>query len=324
MNVITDRQSLKRCVKQIVRNCLATETQADCFLDGSPWGAEALSQHQRDILFDRRKLGRALLQADEVAVISAFDAMGFSDCSEDALRQGLTSYEREAWFREILDTARVSQVLVPIEMGSDSEWIRDSRIQPELALNSALFAPGRYGINYESCAEQIRDASRARGCRFLKLTDWCEEQLRYCVLPVCEEEKLILDLQIEDFEKLRLFLSLYDEFGYFHAIISVCGQMETLAMNLFSDKKRILLRLSDLSHLPEALKKLGLHFIPYSSHAGTAEELLGRWIQAREKIWPELVEAYLPMAKAGCELTDEMLEKDISLLLGGNVRAWET
>ena len=82
----------------------------------------------------------------------------------------------------------------------------------------------------------------------------------------------------------------------------------------------MLVRLSDMDHLPYAFEKLGLRFIPYASCAELPELMLGRWIGAKEKIWQALCDAYLPLARCGYSLQSEDIARDVRLFLSGNLK----
>ena len=82
-------------------------------------------------------------------------------------------------------------------------------------------------------------------------------------------------------------------------------------------QSRLLVRLSDPQKLCEAVELLGTRVMAYSACAGLPEQMLGRWVRAKEMIWPALYEAYLPLARAGYELTDEAIERDVARMLGG-------
>ena len=61
-----------------------------------------------------------------------------------------------------------------------------------------------------------------------------------------------------------------------------------------------------------------MRFVPYASEAALPEQMLGRWIMARETIWPILCDAYLPLARCGYRLTSEQVASDVQMLLGGH------
>ena len=77
------------------------------------------------------------------------------------------------------------------------------------------------------------------------------------------------------------------------------------------------MRLSDPQRLEEAVGLLGTRVLAYSAEADLPERMLGRWVQARETIWQALYEAYLPLARAGYERTDDAVERDAVRMLGG-------
>ena len=51
-------------------------------------------------------------------------------------------------------------------------------------------------------------------------------------------------------------------------------------------------------------------------------QLLYKWPHSREVIWPVLVEQYENLIRAGWEVSEEMVEKDVALLFGGAYEAF--
>ena len=49
--------------------------------------------------------------------------------------------------------------------------------------------------------------------------------------------------------------------------------------------------------------------------------MLGRWLVAREQLWPILADAYLPLARAGYPLDSQRIESDVNDLLTGSLKA---
>ena len=47
-----------------------------------------------------------------------------------------------------------------------------------------------------------------------------------------------------------------------------------------------------------------------------------KWPHSREVIWPVLVEQYENLIRAGWEVSEEMVEKDVALLFGGAYEAF--
>ena len=81
----------------------------------------------------------------------------------------------------------------------------------------------------------------------------------------------------------------------------------------------MLVCLCDTQGMGEALKTLGTRFVPYSADAMLPEQMLGRWLLAKEAIWQALCEAYLPLARAGYPLESAAIERDVRRLLSGNL-----
>jgi hypothetical protein len=61
--------------------------------------------------------------------------------------------------------------------------------------------------------------------------------------------------------------------------------------------------------------------VAYSAKAVLPEQMLGRWLLAKEEIWQALCEIYLPLARTGYELSSEAIERDVRRILCDNLLA---
>ena len=211
-------------------------------------------------------------------------------------------------------------VAVPLERAQ--EFLpSDDRLAALPVIDSACFVPGRYGVDYRAVAARIAEAAHACGARDLLVRDVSEDALRYAVLPACEDARCVLHAALEGEAQVRAFAALLDEFSGVRAIASAEGEAETTLIALAAQRPRMLVRLTDMSHLPLALEALGARFLPYASGAPLPELMLGRWIGARERLWPLLADAYLPLARAGYPLDSQRIERDVASLLTENLKA---
>lgn len=313
--LISDKQELRRCVKQAVRRAQVSETMLCFDVQQGEMGVEPLMAALRQ--------GQGTpFGEDGAAVYAALDALGLPIRDPAGAISMQQSYERNAWLREVLDVMRAQRVLVAVPLERAQEFLpSDDRLAALPVIDSACFVPGRYGINYRAVAARIAEAAHACGARDLLVRDVPEDALRYAVLPACEDARCVLHAALEGEVQVRAFAALLDEFSGVRAIASAEGEAETTLIALAAQRPRLLVRLTDMSHLPLALEALGARFLPYASGAPLPELMLGRWIGARERLWPLLADAYLPLARAGYPLDSQRIERDVASLLTENLKA---
>lgn len=324
--IISDKQELRRCVKQLVRRaeicegCLSFD-----FADGALGVSPMLERWTHPGASPGETLRRATAEqtpfsGDAVAMFAALDAMDMPTRDLDRAEALRAEYERPAYLREILDTLRAKCVLVcvPIDRAGDTHF-DDDRCEPLLCVDGTLFAPGRYGVDYAGAARRIAEAASLCSARNLRMTAFDLQALRYCVLPVCQDEGLALHIHLNTCEEIAAFVRALDEFEGVRALAS-SGQ-ELALLDAAAQRIRLLVRLEDPAHMGAALDRLGTRFVPYSACASQPELMLGRWITAREVLWQALAEAYLPLARAGYELQSSAIERDVRRLLCGNLLA---
>ena len=313
--LISDKQELRRCVKQAVRRAQVSETMLCFDVQQGEMGVEPLMAALRQ--------GQGTPFGENgAAVYAALDALGLPIRDPAGAISMQQSYERNAWLREVLDVMRAQRVLVAVPLERAQEFLpSDDRLAALPVIDSACFVPGRYGIDYRAVAARIAEAAHACGARDLLVRDVPEDALRYAVLPACEDARCVLHTALEGEAQVRAFAALLDEYSGVRAIASAEGDAETTLIALAAQRPRLLVRLTDMSHLPLALEALGARFLPYASGAPLPELMLGRWIGARERLWPLLADAYLPLARAGYPLDSQRIERDVASLLTENLRA---
>lgn len=313
--LISDKQELRRCVKQAVRRAQVSETMLCFDVQQGEMGVEPLMAALRQ--------GQGTpFGEDGAAVYAALDALGLPIRDPAGAISMQQSYERNAWLREVLDVMRAQRVLVAVPLERAQEFLpSDDRLAALPVIDSACFVPGRYGVDYRAVAARIAEAAHACGARDLLVRDVPEDALRYAVLPACEDARCVLHAALEGEVQVRAFAALLDEFSGVRAIASAEGEAETTLIALAAQRPRLLVRLTDMSHLPLALEALGARFLPYASGAPLPELMLGRWIGARERLWPLLADAYLPLARAGYPLDSQRIERDVASLLTENLKA---
>ncbi len=313
--LISDKQELRRCVKQAVRRAQVSETMLCFDVQQGEMGVEPLMASLRQ--------GQGTpFGEDGAAVYAALDALGLPIRDPASAISMQQSYERNAWLREVLDVMRAQRVLVTVSLERAQEFLpSDDRLVALPVIDSACFVPGRYGVDYRAVAARIAEAAHACGARDLLVRDVPEDALCYAVLPACEDARCVLHTALEGEAQVRAFAALLDEFSGVRAIASAEGEAETTLIALAAQRPRLLVRLTDMSHLPLALEALGARFLPYASGAPLPELMLGRWIGARERLWPLLADAYLPLARAGYPLDSQRIERDVAVLLTENLRA---
>ena len=309
--VISDKQTLRRCVKQAVRRAAVVETLLNFDAARGEMGIKALTTSMP------KAQDLTPLQADAAAAFAAMDAleMPIEDIPRAALIQ--SGYTREAYLREILDQMRAKRVFAGVSIrDAQSAVFEDDRMAPLLTLPEDFFAPGRYGVEYARRAEEIRLAAQQCGARDVLIRQFDEDAFRFCLIPVCEDEHLRLHVRLDARAQVDGFLRQLDASHAVRALAFGDETIEPMLIEAAATRRRLLVRVN--KRIPLALEKLGLRFVPYASEADLPEQMLGRWITAREAIWPALCDAYLPLARCGYPLTSEAIARDVQALFGGH------
>ena len=320
--IISDKQELRRCVKQLVRRADICEGDLSFdFADGALGVEPMLAHWAHPSVSPGETLRRAVADQtpfhdDAVAMFAALGAMDFPVHDPERAEAMRAQYERPAYLREVLDTARTKCVLVRVPMEQPARF-EDDRCEPLLCVGA--FVPGRYGVDYAAKAQQIAQSAGACSARNLLMTVYDAQALRYCVLPACQDEGLALHIRLQTREQVEEFTQLLDEFEGVRALAT--SPAEGALIEAAAQRVRLLVRLESPAGIGHALSRLGTRFVAFSACADQPELMLGRWITAREAIWPALAQAYLPLARAGFELQSSMIERDVRRLLCDNLLA---
>ncbi|MDO5378241.1 MAG: hypothetical protein Q4G52_07900 [Clostridia bacterium] len=314
--IIGDKQELRRCLKQAVRRAQVTEERLDFDVAGGEIGVDALMSAAA---FSGRNTP---FGEDGAAVYAALNALELPAGDLAGARSMAGSFDRGAWLREVLDAMRAKRVLVPVSVErAEAAVYDDDRLSPMIRADASCFPVGRYGVDYESAARRMADAALACGARDICAEGLGEEALRYAVLPACEDCRAVLHIELFGAGQVSVFADMLDAFDGVKAVACAEGEAELSLISQAQTRSGLLVRLSDWAHLDDALAHLGTRFLPYAARAGQPELMLGRWLSAKERLWQALLEAYLPLAKAGYALESERIERDVAMLLTGSVEA---
>ena len=309
--VIRDKQTLRRCVKQAVRRAQIVETQLRFDVMAGELGVDAAS---RAFKAD----GGTPFSPDAAAMYAALDALDLPVYDLRRAQEEIETYERGAYLRELLDARQAQSVFVRIPLEHAGEaFFGDDRFEALLAVDKDAFVPGRYGVNYERTAQEIAGALHTCGAKELLAEGVTADALRWALLPLCEDEGCRLHIGLRDADEVAVFASLMDEFPDVDALVWAQGDGERALIAAAAQNPHILVRLCDAANLSLALGSLGTRFLAYAAQAEQPEIAVGRWITFRERLHPLLTECYLPLARAGFELTSEMVNRDVQMLLGG-------
>lgn len=321
--VIRDKQELKRCVKQAVRRAQVVESAFSFDLQNGACGVSALLETwAAPAGAPNDALRRACAQstpfgegaATMFAALSALELPGHNLNNAQTIAQ---SYDRSAYIREVLDAMHARRVLVCVPAGRAGEAIfDDERFLPVLSLEgSGFFAPGRFGVNYQERASALQQMMALCGAKVVYAPDAGYDALAYCLLPLSEDTGCVLQLDVQQ----EALIHLIKAHPAAKAMVSCPQPMQRMLIDQAADAQNILVLLSDLSDLPYALARLNTRLMAYTARAALPEQMLGRWKNAREAIWPMLFDAYLPLARSGFELTSDAVIRDVDALLGGSL-----
>jgi len=326
--IISDKQELRRCVKQLVRRADVCEAELDFDVQNGTVGVEAaLDSWARPASSPSESLQRSCadqtpFHPDAAAMFAALEAMDLPVHDLDRAAAMQRSYERSAYLSELLDTMRAKMVLVRVPMSSASQvHFDDRRFCPLLVADDALFVPGRYGIDYAGAAALLAEAASVCQAANIRADVFDAQAMRYCLLPVCQDHGFTLHVTLQSPREIEEFSILLDLFDGVHVVVDAPDECVRALIDAAAQRVRMLVR-TDIVHIPYALSKLGTRFVPFAAGASQPELMLGRWVCAKEAIWQVLAEAYLPLARSGYELQSAAIERDIRRMLSQNLLAF--
>ena len=325
--IIRDKQELKRAVKQAVRRAQIVETDfAFDVHSGSMGVSELLQTWAAPSGAPNDALRRACAQGtpfdpDAAAMFAALSALELPAHNLNNAQTIQESYDRNAYLREVLDAMHARRVLVRVPADHAHEAIfDDDRFSAMLHIDCfAFFKAGRYGIDYADKASEIIRLLESCAAKDL-LAEYADgAALRYALIPVSEDTGCVLHLYAANEEQVCELDVLFEEHPSAKAAVFCDPGVERYLIDSAQFRVNILPRISDPDNMRYALSKLNTRFIPFASGAALPEQMLGRWELARETIWQTLLDAYLPLARSGYELTSEAIARDVAQLLGGNL-----
>lgn len=325
--VIRDKQELKRCVKQAVRRAQVVETDLAFDVAHGNMGVSELLQTWAapsgapNDAFRRATEQETPFEEGASAMFAALSALELPTHNLNNAQTIQQSYDRGAYLREVLDAMRARRVLVRVAPEQVNEIaFEDDRLAPMLTIDaSAFFASGRYGVDYQARAGELEQLLSACGAHDLYAEYADASAVLYALIPVSEDTGCVLHLHAVDEELLYAMAAMFEEHPLARAIISCDVRDERALLSLARRIPNIMPQLGSFAHMREALAMVNTRFVPFSSSASLPEQMLGRWENARETIWQTLLEAYLPLARSGYELTSDAIVRDVTQLLGGNL-----
>ena len=314
--IIRDKQDLRRCVKQAVRRAEVIDTRLDFDVQSGEVGVGAL---MGTLTSGEAVLGSGTpLGSDAVEAFAALDALDLPvhDLEKaEAIAQG---YDRQSYLAQVLRAAHIRRVLVSVPLAqAEQTAFADNRFAPLLIVGEGAFAPGRYGVDYQEVAQRIAQAARACGAKDVSLETWDMQAAMYCLAPVCEDECLVLHVRLHTPGQVAQLLQTMDAHPGLRVLACGRDQAERALLEASAENRQLLVRLTNPRRLGEAVGLLGTRVLAYSACAKLPEQMLGRWVCVKELVWQALYEAYLPLARAGYDLTDDAVERDAARMLGG-------
>lgn len=323
--IIRDKQDLRKCVKQCVRRAevidpsLRYEAFAGGYGIANYLNASATESDSPNRSFQTPCEGSPFAKRP-AALLAALDAMQLPVHDLSKAETIIQGFDPQTYFANTLDAMRAKQVLIEIPFGlSDAILPIDCRCVPVLSIDTSAFQPGRYGIDYAAIAQRIAAYANELSAKSIRMTHFNEAALKYCLLPLCEDEGFVLHLHFDSQNEIDAAIRLLStEFTAVRALLSASDAFEPCLIRAAEGFANILVCLGSLDHLSHALSLLGTHFMPYASWAKTPEEMLGGWVRFKEVFWEAIYDAYLVLARTGYELTREQIEHDLYMLLCGN------
>ena len=325
--IISDKQELRRCVKQLVRRASVCESSLDFDVNQGELGVQAMldlwarpAQTASEAL-EKTTAEHTPFSPDARAMFAALDAMDLPVKDLDRAEILQKQYERTDYLREVLDTLRAKCVLVRVSVAQAGQTsFTDERFEPLLVADGDWFQPGRYGVDYASAAKLLAGAAQHLGARNIALDQFDSMALRYCLMPLCQDLGVALHVHLDSQKEIEQFALLLDEFEGVRALVSTKKELIESLVDAASARVRMLVQVLP-AQMDYALERLGTRFVAYSAKAVLPEQMLGRWLLAKEEIWQALCEIYLPLARTGYELSSEAIERDVRRILCDNLLA---
>ena len=326
--IISDKQELRRCVKQLVRRANVCEASLDFDVMHGGMGVQAmLDLWARPAATAGESLERTTAEQtpfspDARAMFAALDAMDLPVKDLDRAEMLQKQYERADYLRELLDTLRAKCVMVRVCADQAGQiTFDDERFEPLLVAWGEWFVPGRYGVDYAAAANLLAGAASQCGARNLVLDQFDAQALRYCLMPLCQDQGFSLHVHLKSEQEIAQFALLLDEFEGVRALVGAKKELHEFLVDTACTRVRMLTLLSGADQMGYALEKLGTRFAAYAAKAVLPEQMLGRWLLGKEQIWQQLCESYLPLARTGYELSSEAIERDVRRILCDNLLA---
>ena len=326
--IISDKQELRRCVKQLVRRAGVCEASLDFDVSNGELGVQAmLDLWARPAPTPGESLERTTAEQtpfspDARAMFAALDAMDLPVNDLNRAQSLQMQYERADYLRELLDTLRAMCVLVRVGVSQAGQTaFTDERFEPLLVCDGDWFTPGRYGVDYAAAANLLAGAAGACGARNLTLDRFDLQALRYCLLPLCQDHGFALHVQLSSQQEIEQFALLLDAFEGVRALVGAREELTSALVQAAKTRVRMLALLESPAQIGYALSVLGTRFAVCSAKAVLPEQMLGRWLLAKEEIWQALCECYLPLARTGYELESSAIERDVRRILCDNLLA---
>ena len=326
--IISDKQELRRCVKQLVRRTNVCEASLDFDVNSGEVGVQAmLDLWARPAgtpgeALERTTADQTPFSPDARATFAALDALDLPVKDLNRADELQKQYDRADYLREVLDTLRAKCVLVRVGVNQVGQTaFADDRFEPLLVCDGEWFLPGRFGVDYAAAANLLAGAADACSARNLALDRFDLPALRYCLLPLCQDHGFALHVNLDSQQEIEQFALLLDEFEGVRALVSAKEELIPALVRAAKTRVRMLALVCDTAQIGFALSNLGTRFAAYSAKAVLPEQMLGRWLLAKEDIWQALCESYLPLARTGYELESSAIERDVRRILCDNLLA---
>ena len=314
--ILSDKQVLRRCVKQVVRHTEATDTVLFNPMEDDIGLEPMLKMVPGGERLRTERTGTPI--SENAAVLyAAFNALGIplNNFEEAEIQQ--RSYIREAWIREILDVMPAGRVFAVVPMNAATNPSdMDNRFIPLLRVEESQVSPGRYGLNLEAEAGNIFETAVRLGTRQIYLNGFREDFLRYCLLPLSEDRHLVLHVSLDSARDAERLVRLMTGFPMAHCVVYAAEAAEPGVIAAAQGRQRILPVIRSVRNMDSALSLLGFRFHPLAGFSALPEQMLGRWVLTREQLLEVLLTHYIMLARSGYELTSEAIEEDLSDFFG--------
>lgn len=327
---IDDKDELKRFIRAAVRTVQLPDVLTRLNIAAPRMGPDEMlfeiaPGETPEAAFSRVFVERTPLRQIEQDALVALDRLDMPQGDRQVALLRAQAMSPCAYLMAVREQAGWGTALTPVTPETYSGERAASFLEPTLWLDACKASPGRYGGRFMALAERLRTFVRAQGISYAALTGVDERLLAgdwmgCLALPLCEDERLILCLEISDASAVPLLEERLTEFSSLRAAAWCRDAADEPALICAAEKIGRLLPCVRPASIPLALESERPRFITHPSLVTVADLGIGYFRRLRAEMARTLYERYLPLLRSGFALTDHAVTQDVLRMTAG---AWQ-